>query len=196
MGVLGKRPIQKQAQNGFEVKERPYHRPQEKALQCVLKRAGPGLYNEHFQGLTRPARRAESYNAHSLSEEGNEGTTYKSYGDPYLSSEAALPLVFPVLSEGSCRRRIGALRGRRSVLSRRSGDLNPARLVPSRTTLTGRWQVVESLAEYQGRSEAKPPQSPVFPALWAQMAAARGLWADPDRIRPRSPRQAEYSLTS
>ena len=26
----------------------------------------------------------------------------------------ALPLVFPVLSEGSCRRRIGALRGRRS----------------------------------------------------------------------------------
>ncbi len=27
---------------------------------------------------------------------------------------------FPVLSEGSCRRRIGALRGRRSVLSRRS----------------------------------------------------------------------------
>lgn len=30
------------------------------------------------------------------------------------------PACFPVLSEGSCRRRIGALRGRRSVLSTRS----------------------------------------------------------------------------
>lgn len=78
-----------------------------------------------------------------------KGTTYKSYGKPYLlaiskghdiqscstafdtaatSLQSALPLVFSVLSEGACRRRIGALRGSRSVLSIRSGDLNPARL--------------------------------------------------------------------
>lgn len=42
-------------------------------------------------------------------------------------------------------------------------DLNPARLVPSRTTLTGRWQVVESQVDRRGRSEAKPPRSPVDP---------------------------------
>ena len=57
-------------------------------------------------------------------------------------------------------------------LSRRSDDLNPARLVPSRTTLTGRWQVVESQAEPCGRGEtssaarcSKIDQSPVRVAL-------------------------------
>lgn len=127
-----------------------YHEPKEKTLQCVLKRAGPSLYNEHFQGLTIQARRAESYNAHSLSEEGNEGTTYKSYGGPYLSLEASLPLASPCSPRGPADGGSGRFAAADQGLPRRSRDLNPARLVSSRTTLTGRWQVVES----QGRSGA------------------------------------------
>ena len=63
--------LQRVAPAGYTAGAGLYHEPEEKDPPDVLKRAGPTLYNELFQGLTRQARRVESYNAHSLSEEGS-----------------------------------------------------------------------------------------------------------------------------